>query len=645
MATARLRHAAVLVFYAAVSFGYFGWELLPHPGRTLLGTTQDPTIFMWSFAWWPHALLSLESPFHTYALYAPQGINLAWTTSVPGLAIPFAPLTLLFGPALSYNVAAVLLPALAAWTTYLLCLHLTRSLWASLVGGYLFGFSTYMVGQQMEGHLHLTGVFPVPLIALLVLRRIEGTIAPRRFMLGIGALVAFQLYVSTEVVLLATAMLVLIVGVTLLLDRGRRAVLMTVVRETLGGYLIAAVLAAPLAAFVIAGRPSGSFTASRFSGTDVLNLLLPTTANALAGNLFASERAHFNPSEAALYVGAPTLVLLGVWLWRGRRVPAIRAVAIALVVAIVLAFGNHLRVNGNKLFELPGALGPHLPLVENLHLPRFGMFLALAGAVAVAAWTARSRGRVFSRPYVVPVLAIAFIVPSVSKADFSTPHKRVAFFSDGGYRSCISGETVAVFPFGFLGDSMVWQSEAGFRFDLAEGYMYPLVGADAPTITRFADDTTVKALTYPDEAWFPTPQRLLAFAAEHGVDRFIVTEPALNPTATEMRAFGRVERRDGVLIAPACGEPSLRTRDLSSDVAAVQHMDAVGAYIGWCGQSFRLIPSGYRPDGPMRGAVPANYIDGSGLSCTVPPGYVRKGLAPSTYGVTADTYPLYVRDG
>ena len=28
-------HAAVLAGYAAISFGYFGWRLLPHPGRVV----------------------------------------------------------------------------------------------------------------------------------------------------------------------------------------------------------------------------------------------------------------------------------------------------------------------------------------------------------------------------------------------------------------------------------------------------------------------------------------------------------------------------------------------------------------------------------------------------------------------------------
>ena len=61
---------------------------------------------------------------------------------------------------------------MTAWTAFLLCRYLTRSLWASLVGGYLFGFSSYMIGQ-IEGHLHMTTVFLLPLIALVVIRYVR----------------------------------------------------------------------------------------------------------------------------------------------------------------------------------------------------------------------------------------------------------------------------------------------------------------------------------------------------------------------------------------------------------------------------------------------------------------------------------------
>src|SRR5580765_2370414 len=88
---------AALAGYLAVSFLYLGLAVAAHPGRDIVGAGTDAEIFVWSFAWWPHAIAHGIDPFVTRAIWAPEGINLAWTTSVPALALAFAPVTWLAG--------------------------------------------------------------------------------------------------------------------------------------------------------------------------------------------------------------------------------------------------------------------------------------------------------------------------------------------------------------------------------------------------------------------------------------------------------------------------------------------------------------------------------------------------------------------
>ena len=131
---------AAFVGYASIGFVYFGLPLLLKSGPRYLGQGPDANIFIWAFAWWPHAILHGQNPFFSHAVWWPDGVNLTWTTMVPGLALLFSPLTLTVGPVAAYDVAAVLMPGLAAWTMFVLCRYLTGSVWPSLVGGYLFGF-------------------------------------------------------------------------------------------------------------------------------------------------------------------------------------------------------------------------------------------------------------------------------------------------------------------------------------------------------------------------------------------------------------------------------------------------------------------------------------------------------------------------
>jgi hypothetical protein len=51
-------------------------------------------------------------------------------------------------------------------------------------------------------------------------------------------------------------------------------------------------------------------------------------------------------------------------------------------------------------------------------------------------------------------------------------------------------------------------------------------------------------------------------------------------------------------------------------------------------------------NGRLAGAVPANFVQGSGLTCSGPPaGYVRRGLASDAEHVLSGMYPLYVPAG
>ena len=56
---------------------------------------------------------------------------------------------------------------------------------------------------------------------------------------------------------------------------------------------------------------------------------------------------------------------------------------------------------------------------------------------------------------------------------------------------------------------------------------------------------------------------LLAFAATHGVSRFVTLVGDRYPSERQMRKLGAVEQTGGVLVSPACGQPPLTARTLT----------------------------------------------------------------------------------
>lgn len=550
----------MLAGYAAISFLFFGLRLLPHPGRNLVGGPgqRDPEIFIWSFAWWPHAIAQFTNPFVTHVIYAPTGIDLMWTTSVPGLALAFSPVTVLFGPDVSYNVAALLLPALAAWCAYRLCRYLTGSLWPSLVGGYLYGFSSYMLGHQLAGHLNLESVFVLPLVALVLVRYVRGELGGRGLAWRLGLLLAFQLTLSTELLLTLTITLALALVVGLAFLRAERRRLLASLGPIAGGYVLAGVLTSPFLYYLHEGYTPGTYADPLFFSADLANIVLPTRLIAIGGPSLAGTTAHLagNLNEQDFYLGLPVIAILVAFAFGAWRSATGRYLLAMLVVVIVAALGPRLHVDGHKLFRLPWALVADKPLVNNILPARFALYAWLIVAVVTALWASGGRNNI-ARFVVVPVLAVAALVPALQHADFVQRPERWAFFSDHLYKQCVPrGETLAVFPFGKFGDSLLWQAESGFWFRMAEGNM----GRSSAYPPDFVSDPTVGKLTFQfiDPTVRPTMGELLRFAGSHGVDRFVSVVVHAYPDGTMMHAFGPVQEYGSVLVAPACGYPALR---------------------------------------------------------------------------------------
>ena len=538
-------NAVVLLGYVSVAFAYFGWRLLPHPGRPYIGEGRDPQIFIWSFAWWPHAILHGQNPFVTHAIFAPDGINLTWATSVPGLALPFSPVTLMFGPTASYNVAALLMPAVAAFTTYLLCRHLTRSTWASIAGGYIFGFSSYVLGQEL-GHMHASSVFLLPLVALVVVRFVEGDLDDRGLALRLAVLFALQLTFSTEILFTASLALVVALALAFIFIRTVRPRIKAIVRPLAGAYALAAVLTSPFVYYALTGFETGSINRPSLFNGDLLNFVVPTHMIAILGGWHLSSHFPANDAERGAYLGLPTLAII-VWFGlRFRRLASTRFLLAAVLASAFATLGTSLWMNGRKVAWLPWREVARLPVFNNVLPARFSLFTALLAAVIVALWTVRSRGPL---TIALPALAMLALMPTFWRADYRTTPERWPFFTRSYYKICFPrNENVIVFPYGFWGNSMLWQAESGFWFRMAGGYVQPKPPA------YYLREPMVQTLTYTFDT--PSTDEVLDFVRAKRVSRVLTVETytQLGPT---MHRFGAVQVLGGVEVSPACGHPPL----------------------------------------------------------------------------------------
>jgi len=476
------RHPAAAAFccYALVSFLHLGLPALVQSGNRYVGYGYDPQIFIWSFAWWPHAVLDGQNPIVTHAVWAPVGLNLTWTTTVPGIALLFAPLTFLAGPTVSYDVAAVLVTALAAWTAYLLCRYLTRAFWPSLFGGYVFGFSSYVLAQDGRGHLHLSAVFLVPLVPLAVLRFLDGRSSRRRLAVELGVLYAFQLLFSTEVAFTLAVALAVGLVVAYALVPSRRERLRAAALPVAGAVVVTAVLTAPFLYYLATGFQSQLTNADAFVA-DLANYVVPTRITAIGGGWFEGLTARFpgNPSEQDAYLGIPLLVIVALFGVERFRSSGGRFVLACLAIAFLASLGPHLTVGGRSVVWAPWSLVRKLPVFENVFTTRLPVYVSLAAAVVGALWMAGRPGGALR--WLLPALAVLALVPDPVRGGFAGPYDVPDFFTSSIYRDCLDrGERVVPFPYrgGF---TLLWQPHTGFRWNLAGGDLGPAIPSQFET--------------------------------------------------------------------------------------------------------------------------------------------------------------------
>jgi len=101
--------AAAGVLFVVVSVLFFGRQALSDPTHVCAcNGSPDTAAYMWGLVWWPHAIAHAMNPFISTVIWAPDGINLAANTAVPGPSLLLAPVTELFGPIASYNVLSLL---------------------------------------------------------------------------------------------------------------------------------------------------------------------------------------------------------------------------------------------------------------------------------------------------------------------------------------------------------------------------------------------------------------------------------------------------------------------------------------------------------------------------------------------------------
>jgi hypothetical protein len=442
----------------------------------------DQTLFEWALGFGSRVVTDLINPFFTGRLNAPVGVNLMANTSVLGISVPFTPVTLLFGSAVSYLVFAVLgLAGTAAAWYYVLARHVVRSRVAAAVGGGFAGFAPPMISHSY-GHPNIVAQFLVPFIAWRTIRLRE----PHRWLrngIALGLLVTWQAFINEEVLLLTACGLVVFVLAYALM---RPSTARTGAVPFLAGALVAGLLAGALLAYPLLVQFHGpqhglgaNTSGPRPYPADLVSFV-SFSRDSLAGNHAGVGALAQNISEQNSFYGWPIVLLLigaTALMWRSRLYLSGMMVALALAA---LSLGGRITVHGRQT-GVPGpwTLLAGLPVFQQVVPTRIAVLLAAVFGLLLALAYDRVAALTVGNPFGMAGLLwhgllIAALVPLVPVPLATRPRPPVpAFITAGTWQRYVDERHSLVgIPAASLGnlEAMRWAAITRAGFAIPGGY-------------------------------------------------------------------------------------------------------------------------------------------------------------------------------
>ena len=358
-----------------------------HPTSTTTCGCGDTSLFTWFIAWPAHAIAHGSDPLFSTAMFHPGGVNLLSNTAVVAAGVVLAPVTWLFGPIASLNVALTLSPVLSALAMFVLLRRFVAWSPAAFVGGLLYGFSPFILISLTDAHLML-GLAPVPPLMVACLDELLVRQRHRALPAGLvlGVLVAAQFLIGSEA--LVITLIAAGIGVVLVVGYGivrRRRQLQERIGHAVTALAAAVGTAAVLLAYPVwfalagpahlAGPVWGAGSPISYGGTTLGDYLTPAAVSSTVSSLAHRFGGYQAPTLSDQYfgIGLAAVVVVGLVVW--RRDARLWLFAAVGAVSVPLSFG--LQFHRWTLWRL----FVRLPEMDNVIPSRFLVVTYLCAAV------------------------------------------------------------------------------------------------------------------------------------------------------------------------------------------------------------------------------------------------------------------------
>jgi hypothetical protein len=461
-------------------FVYLVFSLLffydPHGNGDIFMPGGDVFSFIWFLNWWPFAISHGINPLLSHYVWSPIGFVMLWSTSIPSLSLLTLPITSFSGPVSSWNFLSLIAPAANATACYYLLRQFKVRTLPAYIGAYLFGFSSYVLGQLL-GHINLSFVAIVPIVVMLALARVQNTIKRAWYVVLMSACAIFQFGISTEV----EATLAFFGGIafiTFYVFYHDQYDFKGLALDTFYAALASTVILSPALYSLYTGAsqvPKIINDPSTYS-TDLLNYFIPTPITRLGRSVFGEISARYtgNYSESGAYIGLPLILIASHSLIENKNKKWAPPLFIILASSIIFGFGPFLWINGHKTdLVMPWHFIALAPIIRHALPVRFALYTSLIIAILVVFWlnneSLGKKARLFR--YALAIIAVGFLIPNKQSFSWGTVKIPKIFNKTELNRLFGHKPNLIVLPAGYQGNSMLWQEKTGMAFTMSGGYV------------------------------------------------------------------------------------------------------------------------------------------------------------------------------
>ncbi len=497
-----------------------------HPTSATTCGCGDPSMFTWYLAWPAFAIRHGLNPFYSTHMGFPQGTNLLANTSDVAIGVVLAPVTWLFGPIASLNVALTLSPVLSAFAMFLLLRRWVSWAPAAFVGGLFYGFSPFVLVSLSSAWLDL-GMLAIPPLVIICLDELLFTQRRRPMAVGVvlGLLLTIQFFIGSEVLLITVMMSAIGVGLVVAYAAVHDpATLRNRFRFAASGIGAAVVVTFVLlflpVQFAITGPAhlsspvwgGGVFGSFRDLKTSLRDFAFPWSASdeSFLATIRHQIGGYQGPDVSYQYFGLGMVLVLGLGLIAWRRDRRLWFFGTMTVCSIVLTLGS------SHVVLLPWQVVANLPIFDDLEPYRFVFVTYLAAAVMLAVimqhsycWINRN-GAVDKAPTpgrstrvrtwapwsgaaVALIVACIALVPPAADLAKTIPITIEPVAIPPWFRTVAphlsASQVVLIFPstFGSSDTASTWQAETGLNYSMVNlsgpGALAPRLGHDAVAAT------------------------------------------------------------------------------------------------------------------------------------------------------------------